>query len=255
MHCPLNLCLTLLALTKLGADISVEPLAEPGAPTGRFTRMSVEAAGSAPDYHYPKEVPFALMTDPYSGNGVCIGDVDAHGLPDLSLTHDNQENLDGDGDLDLHVYVLVCPNLLYQNARQSDGTFEAPSESTGVIVPRNATALAMADWNREGRADWLVGQNDGPVLVFQRRKVGVATVMVALLASSIAGTQVQAPSTTGVTQTVELQQGDRYLSRSASLLNFGGLTKGANVPIHWPNERTTDGEITASLNTFTAPQS
>ena len=111
----------------------------------------------------------------------------------------------------------------------------------------------MTDWNRNGGADWLVGQNDGPVLAFQRAKGTPTTLMVRLQGSLIAGSRVQVVSKTGLTQTAELQQGGGYLSQSASMLSFGAVGDGAKVRIRWPDGRTTEASVTKPFMTFTAP--
>ncbi len=119
-------------------------LLEPGFSAGRLTALSPETIGMALPYRFPQDASFALMSDPYSGKGVCVGDVDGDGDPDVFLTHYPQGNrlyrspgdwrfenvaeavgvrgggvwcagtsfadIDHDGDLNLHVCVFDGPN-------------------------------------------------------------------------------------------------------------------------------------------------
>jgi hypothetical protein len=57
-----------------------------------FVRRAAERTGIDLVHHFPEDAPFELMTDQYSGSGVCIGDVDSDGLPDIYLTNYNRGN-------------------------------------------------------------------------------------------------------------------------------------------------------------------
>ena len=185
MNCRLALLLVLLALNPLSGEMAIEPLAEGGSPTGSFTRMTNDATGIDLVYCFPQEAPFALMTDHYSGNGLCIGDVDGDGLPDLFLTHYDQGNrlyrnlgnwnfaevtksagvggggawcagpsfadIDSDGDLDLHVCVFNGPNLLYQN--DGNGSFSEISAQAGLNFRGPSVMMAFADYDLDGDLD------------------------------------------------------------------------------------------------------
>jgi enediyne biosynthesis protein E4 len=71
------------------------------------------------------------------GQGVCAGDIDNHGYPDLFVTQWGQ-------------------NLLYRN--QGDGTFRDETKERGLLSPkpRWSTGCAFIDFNRDGFLDLVV---------------------------------------------------------------------------------------------------
>lgn len=190
-------------------------------------------------------MPFPRVAQLSPGYGIAVAELNGDTRPDVYFVQNNFQPQAETGRFDSGL-----SQVLYGNG---DGTFEVPAEPIGLIVSGDATALVMTDWNRNGGADWLVGQNDGPVLAFQRAKGTPATLMVRLRGSLIAGSRVQVVSKTGLTQTAELQQGGGYLSQSASMLSFGAVGDGAKVRIRWPDGRTTEASVTKPFMTFTAP--
>jgi hypothetical protein len=71
------------------------------------------------------------------GQGVCVGDVDNHGRPDLFITQWGQ-------------------NVLYRN--QGDGTFRDETKARGLLSPKDrwSTGCAFLDFNRDGYLDLVV---------------------------------------------------------------------------------------------------
>jgi len=71
------------------------------------------------------------------GQGVCAGDIDNHGYPDLFVTQWGQ-------------------NVLYRN--QGDGTFRDETKERGLLStkPRWSTGCAFLDFNRDGFLDLVV---------------------------------------------------------------------------------------------------
>jgi hypothetical protein len=71
------------------------------------------------------------------GQGVCVGDVDNHGYPDLFVTQWGQ-------------------NVLYRN--QGNGTFRDETKEHGLLSPkpRWSTGCAFIDFNRDGFLDLVV---------------------------------------------------------------------------------------------------
>ena len=68
------------------------PLHQRAQVTGRFASLPASATGIDLVHQFPKSAPFALMTDHYSGCGVCMGDIDGDGLTDVYITNYNQGN-------------------------------------------------------------------------------------------------------------------------------------------------------------------
>ncbi|MGY8686971.1 MAG: FG-GAP-like repeat-containing protein [Verrucomicrobiales bacterium] len=167
------------------AETMSRPLAPQGTLTGRFTQLHQKTTGIDVVYQFPENAPFALMTDAYYGNGVCLGDVDGDDLPDIFLTHYDQGNrlyrnlgdwkfaditkqagvsgdgawcagssfvdIDNDGDLDLYVCVFDGPNLLYQN--DGNGIFTEAAANYGLDYRGPSVMMAFADYDLDGDMD------------------------------------------------------------------------------------------------------
>jgi enediyne biosynthesis protein E4 len=71
------------------------------------------------------------------GQGVCVGDIDNHGYPDLLITQWGQ-------------------NVLYRN--MGDGTFRDETKERGLVQSKDrwSTGCAFLDFNRDGYLDLLV---------------------------------------------------------------------------------------------------
>ncbi len=174
-----------LTIFTLGTAIGSTSLEPPSAPTGKFTLLDAASTGVDLKHEFPRDAPFALMTDQYSGGGVCIGDIDADGWPDLFFTNYNQGNrlyrnlggwrfedvseragvaggsawsagasfvdIDNDGDLDLYVCVFDGPNLLYQN--DGKGVFEEAAVTFGLDYRGPSVMMAFTDYDLDGDLD------------------------------------------------------------------------------------------------------
>lgn len=130
-----------------------------------------------------------------AGGGVCIGDYDADGLPDVYLSRPFGGNrlyrnlgefrftdvtkkarllddhtwgsgvtfadIDNDGDLDLFACSHRATNRLYIN--QGDGTFRESAERCGLAFSGASVMMAFADYDRDGDLDgYLVTNAETP---------------------------------------------------------------------------------------------
>ena len=132
-----------------------------------------------------------VLGNAFAGGGVCIGDYDSDGLPDVYLTRPHGggqlyrnlgdfrfENvtdkagvaddgvwgagttfvdIDNDEDLDLFVCGYECPNRLYLN--QGDGTFGEIPQAFGLDFSGASVMMAFADYDLDGDLDGYLVTN------------------------------------------------------------------------------------------------
>lgn len=165
-----------------------EPLHPPSSATASthlFERLSPQAVGIELVHQLPPNPTLEILQDQRSGSGVCIGDYDGDGLPDIYMTHYNRGNrlyrnlgrwrfedvtasarvggegrwcggatfvdINNDGSLDLFVAVFNGANLLYVN--KGDGSFEEQSARYGLAFSGASVMGAFADYDRDGLLD------------------------------------------------------------------------------------------------------
>ena len=182
------------AVPRAGADaaggIQSEPLAprsttDDGAET-MFQSLDPARTGVnfihewTPPEEHKERIDSAFVTA-----GVCIGDYDSDGLPDIYMTRafggsklfrnlgdfkfedvteqaglaDGEAwdvgpafaDVDNDGDLDLYVCSHMSANRLYLN--QGDGTFKQAPESSGLAYNGVSIMMAFADYDLDGDLD------------------------------------------------------------------------------------------------------
>lgn len=158
-----------------------------------FTHLSPTLTGVALVHSPPPTAPLTLLQEQGAGAGVCIGDVDADGRPDLFFSNYNlgcrlyrnlgdwrfadatlasgidtgtnwcggvtMIDIDNDGDLDLHVCCLHAPNQLWIN--RGNGRFDEAARARGIAWTGASVVAAFGDYDRDGRTDlYLVTHRD-----------------------------------------------------------------------------------------------
>ena len=143
-------------------------------------------------------------------------------------------DIDSDGSLDLYIVQnFYTPQL--ETGRMSgglslllrgngDGTFApvSPSES-GLLVPEDAKSLAVADTNDDGRLDFIIGINNGPVRVFENQSKHAS---IRVPVTALPGSRIHASLKDGTTIIREVHAGSGYLSQSSGAAS-GFLPAGA----------------------------
>jgi len=161
--------------------------------------------GATPQRNYLGEpINFGTNSGQHTAGGVCIGDYDADGLPDVFLTRPAGGNrlyrnlgnfhfadvtlaagvsddklwgmgasfadVDNDGDLDLYLCCYDQPNRLYVN--RGDGTFAESAAESGLDFRGASVMMAFMDYDRDGDLDAFLLTNalerlvpKGPVLI------------------------------------------------------------------------------------------
>ncbi len=124
-------------------------------------------------------------------------------------------------------------------------TAASPAES-GVIVRRDAKALAVVDFDRDGWPDlWVTRNNDRPLAlrnggIAGRRSFGVALSGAAGNPAAV-GARLTVAFADGSTQTAEVAAGGGYFAQSSATVFFGqpdGVSP-VSLKIRWPEGRET----------------
>ncbi len=163
-------------------------LADAGDGTGKtlFERLDGKAVGMPFRNDVDNEHRWMhLYTSAFAGGGVCIGDYDDDGRPDVFLTSQTGRNrlyrqvsdwqfkdvsdaagidsevawssgatfvdIDNDGDLDLYVCNYEAANKLYIN--DGEGKFEDQAREMGLDYTGASHTMAFADYDRDGDLD------------------------------------------------------------------------------------------------------
>ena len=168
-----------------GPELASAPLAvaSPAGAGPRFRLLEPATSGLSFTNQLRHENSYTYLTN---GAGMAVGDYDGDGDLDVYLVSQDGPNrlfrqiaplrfedvtakaggvdggdawgtgacfvdVDGDGDLDLHVCNLEAKNLLYEN--QGDGTFREAGARFGLDVVAASMMAAFADYDGDGRLD------------------------------------------------------------------------------------------------------
>ncbi len=175
---------TIVSVPLPSGSIVSDSSRDSGAP--RFELLSEKQTGVTFVHRFDPPPGFEVeLANGFSGGGVCLGDYDLDGHPDLYLTRPQGGNrlyrnlggfrfqdvtrdagvedpgswgtgasfadVNNDGYLDLYACVYAGPNRLYINQR--DGTFREKAKSFGLDYEGASVMMAFADYNNDGRLD------------------------------------------------------------------------------------------------------
>jgi hypothetical protein len=180
-----------------------------------------------------KSLPRLAQTSP--GFGLALTEVDGDGRADLYVVQNFYHPQIETGRMGGGVSLLLLG--------RGDGEFSPvmPGES-GLVSPGDGKSLTTADVDGDGRLDFVVGNNDGPVQAFASRRATAGRVVTVRLVGrpgnpTAAGARVTLHLDDGSHQTAEVQAGSGYLSQSPPTLTFGAPAKRrvAKVEVAWPD--------------------
>lgn len=107
-------------------------------------------------------------SDATVGWGTVFFDYDNDDWLDLYMSTTEFHNLDRDTPPDgMH---FDHPNFLYHNER--DGTFSNQSPNSWLINPRRSTGIAYADYDKDGRIDFVTGDWGRGYTLYQNQDLG-----------------------------------------------------------------------------------
>ncbi len=142
------------------------------------------------------------------------------------------------------------------------GHFTAvPPVESGLIVPGDAKALALIDFDQGGWPDFLVTRNDNTTLAFHNGGVpGRNSVRVVLHGAAgnptAVGARVAVELADGTTQVSEVYAGSGYYSQSTPACFFGypDGNPPRKIRIRWPSGRSSEHDFPAGSATVTLAQ-
>ena len=178
-------------------------------------------------------------------HGIAAGDFDGDGRADLMLVGNSYAPIPETGRFDGGLGWLL-------RGDGAGGFTPVPPAESGFIVPGDARALAVTDFNQDGWPDVFVTRNnDLPLTLLNRSQPGRHSFGVALRGASgnpaAVGARLTLQLADESTQTAEVSAGSGYLSQSSATVFFGYPDSALPVRlrIRWPDGRETERAFTA----------
>jgi hypothetical protein len=200
---------------------------------------------SQPDGTYRFEaLPRIAQIAPFQG--VVAGDFDGDGFADIYAVQNSFAPIPSVGRFDGGVSQLLRGD--------GHGHFTpVPTQTSGLLVPGDAKALAVLDLGDDGWPDFLLSRNNDTTLAWRNAGgAGRRSLRVVLNGPpgnpTAVGASVTLELADGATQTQEVQAGSGYYSQSSAACFFG--YNESNLPrqlrIRWPDGRATVESVSGS---------
>jgi enediyne biosynthesis protein E4 len=187
--------------------------------------------------------------------GLAAGDFDGDGRADIFAVQNSFSPIPSVGRFDGGL-----GQMLRGDGR---GGFTAvPHAQSGLVVPGDAKALAVADLDGDGWPDFLVTRNDSTTLAFRNRGVpGRRSFRVVLRGAAgnpdAVGARVTVEYSDGSQLSAEVHAGSGYMSQSSAPCFFGFPESNPprKIRVRWPSGAATDSEFagTAGSVVLSAP--
>ncbi len=209
---------------------------------------------SQPDGRYRFE-PLPRLAQIAPVFGVAIGDFDGDGCADVYAVQNSYAPIPETGRFDGGLSLLL----------KGDGhghLSPIPVADSGLLVPRDAKALAVADFNQDSWPDFFVTRNNDRALAFRNQPSTGHHSFAVMLRGPVTnpnavGARVSVDLSDGRQETAEVYAGSGYLSQSTTTQFFGYAEGNApkSIVVRWPDGRSTTHAWTTGSHKFliTAP--
>jgi hypothetical protein len=183
--------------------------------------------------------------------GIVAGDFDGDGHADIYLVENSFAPVPSIGRFDGGL------SLMLRGGGRGHFSPVTPAESN-LVVPGDAKALAVLDFNGDGWPDFLVTRNNSTALAFRNQGVAGRHMFSVRLQSrpgnaTAAGAQVVLTLSDGSVQSVEVGAGSGYQSQSSAACFFGYTDAAApkSIRVRWPWGESTEHAVPASPGNLT----
>ena len=212
---------------------------------------------SGPKFEYQ---PLDRITQISPAFGVVLEDFNADGWADCFIAHNFYSPQVETGRMDSGLSMLMRGG-----PSQSDGSIKLnpvwPQES-GIVIPGDAKAVSVVDFNQDGWSDLLVTVNNSTMMPYEGMPHPKnRTIRVRLAGPNGNPTCVGAVVTLrfqdeSFNQTAEVYAGGGYLSQSSSRLSFGAPdgTSPIRLQVRWPNGKKSSYKLKPHLSNLVARQ-
>ena len=175
--------------------------------------------------------------------GMVAGDFDGDGRADLYAVQNSYSPIPSIGRFDGGL-----SQLLRGDGR--GGFTPVPPAESGLVVPGDAKALAVADLDQDGWPDFLVSRNNGTTLAFRNGgAAGRHTLRVQLRGPAgnpdAVGARITVELGDGSTQMGEIHAGSGYYSQStaACFFGWGDRNPPRRIRVRWPSGAETGHDV------------
>jgi hypothetical protein len=182
--------------------------------------------------------------------GLAAGDFNGDGRADIYALHNSYAPIPSVGRFDGGISQLLVGD--------GSGSFRAvPPDVSGLVVPGDAKALAVADLDQDGWPDFLITRNNGWTQAFRNGGVrGRRSFRVVLKGPpgnpTCIGSRVTVVLRSGSSQAAEVQAGSGYFSQSTAGCFFGWPEGDPAdlVRVRWPSGRETSTRVGSAEGTI-----
>lgn len=179
---------------------------------------------------------------PFTGFGTALLDIDNDGWQDLVVANGEVRVIEAQV-LQGDPYPLKQSNQLFRN--RGDGTFSDVTAQAGVEFAREEVSrgIAIGDIDNDGRSDFLLTNNNGPVRLLHNRSASGNWLGLRLLDSNkrdALGAIVTLTREDGLRLRRRIASDGSYLTASDPRLIFGlgQQTQPSDIRVDWPNGET-----------------